>query len=102
MNMFGLLQKRDQVWRTARNTISPTFSASKLKAVSYYILKTYLKTYQCMVSMLFSAQGDAALARGWTAKHKNFVGCLVLFVGRLVCLLAVSSCLLAVSSVWWP
>ena len=34
IKLFGLVQERDQAWRTARNTISPTFSASKLKAVS--------------------------------------------------------------------
>ena len=32
----GLLFARDEEWRTARRTLTPTFSAFKMKAVSTY------------------------------------------------------------------
>ena len=38
----GLLQDRDDVWRVGRQTLSPTFSSAKIKAVSMYMTWSHL------------------------------------------------------------
>ena len=43
----GLLLARDTVWRTARQTLSPTFSASKMKSVR--CVSKF--TIQCVLSL---------------------------------------------------
>ena len=75
LNMFGLLQKKDKEWRTARNTISPTFSASKLKAVSAY-LQTDSMAHSWLVQFVLLGGlpcnlllvGMAKMLLGWVKK----------------------------------
>ncbi len=42
-----LLDARGEEWKTARHTLSPSFSAAKMKAVSLSIRGSYMYTMQC-------------------------------------------------------